>query len=320
MEIALPVAATNTGVDLRRLGLRTAGAGAAAQLGGLAVDVWRHTDDPTLASREALLTFENLGHVLLLAGIALVVVGMTLVVFAASRFRVWAPITMAVVLGASTVVAANTSLARGHDHDATAPAGDHHTPPPAAKPSVAPETPMQHDHGDGTVKVNQPLDPATRAALADQLRAARTTADRFPTVAEATAAGYRMVTRYLPLIGAHYMRFGSVDGRFDVNDPEMLLYDGTDPGSKIVGLSYYVRSGTEPEGFVGPNDHWHRHIGLCVNRDIVVVGGSKTTPEECARLGGTKVSGTDAWMVHAWVVPGWESPQGVFSDENTELR
>jgi hypothetical protein len=26
------------------------------------------------------------------------------------------------------------------------------------------------------------------------------------------------------------------------------------------------------------------------------------------------------WMVHAWVVPGWESPRGVFSHENPDLR
>jgi len=26
------------------------------------------------------------------------------------------------------------------------------------------------------------------------------------------------------------------------------------------------------------------------------------------------------WMVHAWVVPGWESPDGVFSHENPNLR
>jgi hypothetical protein len=27
-----------------------------------------------------------------------------------------------------------------------------------------------------------------------------------------------------------------------------------------------------------------------------------------------------AWMVHAWVVPGWESPSGVFSHDNSDVR
>jgi hypothetical protein len=26
------------------------------------------------------------------------------------------------------------------------------------------------------------------------------------------------------------------------------------------------------------------------------------------------------WMVHAWVVPGWESPDGVFSHNNTDVK
>jgi hypothetical protein len=30
-----------------------------------------------------------------------------------------------------------------------------------------------------------------------------------------------------------------------------------------------------------------------------------------------KVTG---WMVHAWVVPSWESPQGVFSHDNPDVR
>ena len=71
-------------------------------------------------------------------------------------------------------------------------------------------------------------------------------------------------------------------------------------------------------GFIGPNDHWHQHIGLCV-KNGVVVGGEKTTPEQCKSRGGNKVGLNDIWMVHAWVVPGWDSPQGVFSPEHLGL-
>jgi hypothetical protein len=142
----------------------------------------------------------------------------------------------------------------------------------------------------------------------------------YPTVKEAEAAGYRAVTPYLPLIGAHYMKFLTVDGTFDIEHPEMLLYDGTSETSRIVGLSYYVRGAKEPEGFAGPNDHWHRHIGLCVDTDNpFVLGDEQTTEEECRRRGGVKADGADGWMVHAWVVPGWESTEGVFSAENPQL-
>jgi hypothetical protein len=43
------------------------------------------------------------------------------------------------------------------------------------------------------------------------------------------------------------------------------------------------------------------------------------TQADCTALGGSfmKITG---WMVHPWVVPSWESPDGVFSHENPNLR
>ncbi len=175
-------------------------------------------------------------------------------------------------------------------------------------------------HGHHGPSAQQAItDPATRKQLGEQLGVARTAALQYPTAADAMAAGYRKVTSYIPCIAAHYMRFAIVDVAFDPNAPEMLLYDGNGPDARIVGLSYYV-SGTTvaPEGFAGPNDPWHQHIGLCV-KGGVVVGGTQLTPEECAARGGTKADGSTSWMVHAWVVPGWESAWGTFSAEHPEL-
>jgi hypothetical protein len=294
---------------VRTWGWRLVIIGAVCQAAGLAIDVWLHANDPTLAAREALLTFDNLGHVLLIGGIGLVLVGIGIALVGprlarAPRFvQVAVPLLVAVIVGASSVVAANSSLARGHDHESD----------PAAQATHA-----AHGHGDGTELPPKALDAATRTALAKQLRQARDVADAYPTANDAKAAGYRAVTPYLPLIGAHYMRLLAVDGTFDIEQPEMLLYDER---GKVVGLSYYVRSETEPEGFVGPNDHWHRHIGLCVDADNpFVLGDEQTTEEECRRRGGVKAPGADGWMVHAWVVPGWESTQGVFSAENAQLQ
>jgi hypothetical protein len=95
----------------------------------------------------------------------------------------------------------------------------------------------------------------------------------------------------------------------------MILYDGTDDDSRVVGLSYYLRHDglAEPtQGFSGTNDHYHRHIGLCVGPSGVI-GDSTTTEEECTAIGGRKAQGGNGWMNHAWVVPGCESPWGVFS-------
>jgi hypothetical protein len=164
-------------------------------------------------------------------------------------------------------------------------------------------------------------DPAKRQFLASQLDVARKAAMALPTAAAAKAAGYRQVTPYVPLIGAHWMNFDYVDGTFEPDKPEMVLYDGNGPDAKVVGLSYYALTTPEapPEGFVSPNDSWHQHIGLCIANGRVV-GDVDTSTADCKARGGEKVKLDNAWMNHAWVVPGWESAWGTFSAENPDLR
>jgi hypothetical protein len=191
-----------------------------------------------------------------------------------------------------------TTGAVGHEHDAAAPgdAGGHGG-------HVGPQ--------QWTAMVDQEQCDTLEAEIA----LSRETALKYPTAADATAAGWRMVTPYVPGIAAHYMKFSIVDGTFDIDEPEMILYDGNSPESAVVGLSYYiVQDGTnEPtQGFTGSNDHYHRHVGLCTVNGLVV-GDSTTTKEDCAARGGTKNDGSKGWMSHAWVVPGCESPWGVFS-------
>lgn len=160
------------------------------------------------------------------------------------------------------------------------------------------------------------------SALGKELDRAQAVAARYPTVASAEAAGYHKVTNYLPGIAAHYMNYKLLRDGFDIEHPEMLLYDGTRPDSHMVGLSYYVlKSGTtEPsQGFIGGNSHYHQHIGLCVVNGVVQAG-SNTTKAQCSSLGGSKDNGANGWMLHAWVVPGCESDWGVFSGANPKLK
>lgn len=157
--------------------------------------------------------------------------------------------------------------------------------------------------------------------LSDELATARDVAMRYPTARDAMDAGWAKVTTYVPGIAAHYMNFGYVDGRFAIEEPEMLLYDGEGPDAHVVGLSYYIMLAGEAEptqGFTGTSDHYHRHIGLCV-AGTLVVGDSTTTEAECSALGGVKQGGSAGWMSHVWVVPGCESPWGVFSGANPLL-
>lgn len=158
-------------------------------------------------------------------------------------------------------------------------------------------------------------DQAQCDKLAEELELARSVTEKYDTVAKAEAGGWTKVTGYVPGIASHYMNFGEVDSEFDIEMPEMILFDGTEPDSAVVGLSYYIIHEGEAEpsqGFTGPNDHFHRHVGLCIVNGVVA-GDSQTTAEECEARGGSKAGGDKQWMNHVWVVPGCESPWGVFS-------
>ena len=177
-----------------------------------------------------------------------------------------------------------------------------------------------HNHRGPLLQL--PTTQSETVALTNEQTAARAVALRYPTVAAAEAGGYRKSTVYLPCIGAHYTN-QAYAGSFDVNNPSELLYDGTTPDAKIVGLSYLVfHLNGPPEGFTGPNDHWHQHNlngGLCIGAGGVVIGAETTSPKQCTARGGRKVPLNDIYMLHDWVVPGYECTWGPFASECPEL-
>jgi hypothetical protein len=213
------------------------------------------------------------------------------------------------------------SGASGHTHDATSAAG-----------STSGQVTDLNGHVVKGVKAHdvaheqepdQLLDAPTRAALASQLAAARATAMAYPTVADAERAGYHLVGgAYGPGAGAHYIGFGGgAFGAFDAAHPPTLIYDGVSPTAQIVGLMYLGMgaNAAAPEGFAGPNDHWHRHSGVCLKgAKTIFPVDADVTEAQCTDAGGRYMA-TTTWMVHAWVVPGWESSSGVFSHENPNL-
>ena len=180
---------------------------------------------------------------------------------------------------------------------------------------------LSSEHGGRGMVEQFALTHAQRVELEKQMEEARAVVAKYPTTATALAAHYDMSTPYVPCIGAHYTNIGLAGG-FDPSAPSELLYDGTAPDSKIVGLSYLVvHHDGPPPGFAGANDHWHQHNangGLCL-RGSFVVGGEDVSPQQCADRGGRKVLLIDIWMLHAWVVPGFECSWGVFSGECPEL-
>ncbi len=180
------------------------------------------------------------------------------------------------------------------------------------------------EHGHRGMVKQYPLTNEERVLLAEQMAAARTVIDKYPTVKDAEAALYKRSTVFVPCIGAHYTNTSLVV-RFDPTAPSELLFDGTDPDAEIIGLSYLVLDTTgAPEGFAGENDIWHQHNangGLCLDPNLEVIGGEDMSDEECTARGGSKSGDLmeNIWMMHAWVVPGWECSWGVFAGECPEL-
>ena len=178
---------------------------------------------------------------------------------------------------------------------------------------------------------DKPLSASTRAVEAQELVEARAAALRYPTVADARKAHMLQAGQFSPETGAHFINLNAMVpnnpnaryGGFDASKPSSLIYDGTNPTSKVIGVMYLSLSVLPPEGFAGPNDHWHRHTNTCVvykggEITIPFAADSDVTQPMCDAKNGQFMRET-AWMVHAWVVPGWESPSGVFSHDNSDV-
>jgi hypothetical protein len=200
-------------------------------------------------------------------------------------------------------------------------------PAPAAKPKCIPGAAPGSCNTDEANEVgvpDEPLDAKTRSQLALQLVAAREAAMKYPTVADARAAGMLQAGGFSPLTGAHFINIRGAVGNFDPSNPGSYIYDGINPRSKLIGLMYLSLSLTPPEGFAGPNDRWHRHANTCViytdgQIKVPFAADSDVTRAQCEAVHGNFMRQTE-WMVHAWVVPGWESPDGVFAHDNPDIR
>lgn len=242
----------------------------------------------------------------------------------AFRFAAIAIGTVAVVLGSLVLTPKYTAAheAAGHSHaasDAVTGNSPCELAGAAASPGQVNTDAEGHDHRGPSPQTT--LTKEERDLLAQQQLLARSAVARYPTVADAEAAGYRKSTAYVPCIGAHYTNIRYVV-KFDPANPSELLYDGTSPDSRIVGLSYLVWNvGGPPVGFAGQNDAWHQHNsngGLC-QKNGVVIGAESMSVEDCTARGGRKVANDNVWMVHDWVAPGWECSWGVFAGECPEL-
>jgi hypothetical protein len=181
--------------------------------------------------------------------------------------------------------------------------------------------------------VERELDAATQAELDEQLAVTREVAARYPTVADATAGGFVRIGPYFPGIGAHYrnpsdaaMNPTGEMTREALLNPLAIIYDGSEPTSRVAGFMYLSMSEEEPEGFAGDNDVWHYHEDLCLDYqpggEINVPFGldNQSTPEQCQAAGGEMLP-ISPYMVHVWSAPGYDDDPdvSVFHEVHTDL-
>ena len=130
--------------------------------------------------------------------------------------------------------------------------------------------------------------PSTTMA---ELQQAKIATARYNNLANAIADGYVDINVIVPHMGYHYMKSGYVNGTFEIDKPEILVYsrNQTNGQMKLVAVEYAVpNTFPEPSGFTGDYDVWDNNptFGL--------------------------------WLLHAWV---WEyNPDGVFTDLNPNVE
>lgn len=130
------------------------------------------------------------------------------------------------------------------------------------------------------------LPPAVMA----ELQLAKISTARYNNIENAKADGYVDINVIVPHMGHHYMNSGYLNGTFEIDKPEILVYY-PNPASghmQLVAVEYAIpNTEPQPEGFTGSYDVWDNNAGFGL------------------------------WLLHAWV---WEyNPDGVFMPMNPNL-
>ena len=178
------------------------------------------------------------------------------------------------------------------------------------------ERPPVDEHQHGGSHSGHSVSAEDQAILDVEIETARSMIKDLDTIEKVAARGYVLATSPSPGIGTHWVRWSQILEPFSPANPSMLLFDHSKSPPVLAGYSYAVQSASEPVGFAGDSDMWHRHAGLCVALSGWVIRERSTGPEECK---GSYIAGGDFWMLHAWIVPGLENRDGMFAPANSKL-
>jgi hypothetical protein len=298
---------------MKRLGaaLGLTALGAVTTLTGLAWDAYLHARDPNLVHTESLFTLTNPGHLLLLTGTAVTVLGV-------AGALLLLPVARALTVTAVGLIAATALTSAG----VLSWAAQKDTQRQATASLAAKDQLVQAGGAAGTAEagivthVHGSADPsqataAEKAAAQLLLEQTKLGTQRFAGLAAAQADGYRAVTPIdAPIV--HYVNPAYLVGGDTLNPehPESLIYGNSARGPILLAAMYIAhRIGQAGPDIGGPLTLWHAHSNLCFNAKTNIIDSFTDAAGNCPA--GSFNSGTPE-MLHVWVV---DNPNGPFSTD-----
>jgi hypothetical protein len=126
-----------------------------------------------------------------------------------------------------------------------------------------------------------------------ELLQARWATAKYRSIQRAKDEGYADIDVRVENMGHHYMKLALVDGKFDIDKPEILVYNKNANGTfTLVAVEYAVpielTPNKAPRGFTGNADVWDRNTTFGL------------------------------WLLHAWVW--YKNPEGVFNPTNPNVH
>jgi hypothetical protein len=272
--------------------------GVVTVLSGLAVDSYLHARDPGLIHREGLFTLTNPGHLLLGAGIGLVVVSMVGAAYTALPYGVW--VRRGLLAGSLALIVV---------------AGDIAGWAASVEWSGAKSSAAAHTHSNA---LSRPFTAAELQAATKLMVETRAAVAQYSDQKAAFAAGYEPMEP-LDLTTVHFVNSAYLTDA-DVLRPDhvqSLIYYNTKRGPVLIGAMYIMpRLGMPGPEIGGPLTSWHRHDNLCFDRitgKIVAFAHSGASDVNDREKSGTCPHGSSNHstpeMLHVWVV---DNPNGPF--------
>jgi hypothetical protein len=298
---------------MKRLGaaLGLTALGAVTTLTGLAWDAYLHARDPNLVHTESLFTLSNPGHLLLITGVAVTVVGIAaalLLLPLAKVARFTAVGLVGVVALSSAGVLAWAAQTTTQQQAAARLAARDQLVQASGAPGTAASGIVTHVHGSTDPSRATTAEKAAAQLLLEQTKLGT---EKFASLPAAVADGYRAVTPVdQPIV--HYINpaYLVTGDTLNPEHPESLIYGNSVKGPILLAAMFIAhRIGQAGPDIGGPLTLWHAHSNLCFSAKTNIIDAFTDAAGNCPA--GSFNSGTPE-MLHVWVV---NNPNGPFSTD-----